>query len=355
MMELDARKLRILAKIVETYIATGEPVGSKLIAYLLGGEVSPATVRNDMAVLFDLGLLEQPHTSAGRIPSHLGIRVYIDQIMREQPLTTHEKQEIEALFNFRDPNPDKLLEDAAKALARYTGCAAISTTINRRSLLVRRIEIIPATQRTAVILLILSNGMIKNRVCRVDFTLTPKIVEFFQNFANGMLGGKSVNQISQSFIHSVSLSLDEYTEVFTPLLAAIYDLCREASEGPIYRSGTSNLLEYEELRRIANQLFRVINSREGVMELLGRGRDGVQDFFDRDREGVRVSIGKENQKMELADSSVIISRYPIGDDSEGAIGLIGPIRMDYAHLIPHLEYFSQMLGKLLSDTLEEQI
>ena len=352
MMELDARKLRILAKIVETYIATGEPVGSKLIAYLLGGEVSPATVRNDMAVLFDLGLLEQPHTSAGRIPSHLGLRVYIDQIMREQPLTTQEKREIEALFNFRNPDPDRLLEDAAKALAGYTGCAAISTTINRRSLLVRRIEIIPATQRTAVILLILSNGMIKNRVCRVDFTLTPKIVEFFQNFANGMLGGKSVNQISESFIRSVALSLDEYTEVFTPLLAAIYDLCREASSGPIYRSGTSNLLEYEELRRIANQLFRVINSREEVLDLIGRDREGLRDILD--RETIRVSIGKENQKMELADSSVIVSRYPIGDDSEGAIGLIGPIRMDYARLIPHLEYFSQMIGKLLSDTLDEQ-
>lgn len=352
MMELDARKLRILAKIVETYIATGEPVGSKLIAYLLGGEVSPATVRNDMAVLFDLGLLEQPHTSAGRIPSHLGLRVYIDQIMREQPLTTQEKREIEALFNFRNPDPDRLMEDAAKALAGYTGCAAISTTINRRSLLVRRIEIIPATQRTAVILLILSNGMIKNRVCRVDFTLTPKIVEFFQNFANGMLGGKSVNQISESFIHSVALSLDEYTEIFTPLLAAIYDLCREASSGPIYRSGTSNLLEYEELRRIANQLFRVINSREEVLDLIGRDREGLRDILD--RETIRVSIGKENQKMELADSSVIVSRYPIGDDSEGAIGLIGPIRMDYARLIPHLEYFSQMLGKLLSDTLDEQ-
>ena len=352
MMELDARKLRILAKIVETYIATGEPVGSKLIAYLLGGEVSPATVRNDMAVLFDLGLLEQPHTSAGRIPSHLGLRVYIDQIMREQPLTTQEKREIEALFNFRNPDPDRLLEDAAKALAGYTGCAAISTTINRRSLLVRRIEIIPATQRTAVILLILSNGMIKNRVCRVDFTLTPKIVEFFQKFANGILGGKSVNQISESFIRSVALSLDEYTEIFTPLLAAIYDLCREASSGPIYRSGTSNLLEYEELRRIANQLFRVINSREEVLDLIGRDREGLRDILD--RETIRVSIGKENQKMELADSSVIVSRYPIGDDSEGAIGLIGPIRMDYARLIPHLEYFSQMLGKLLSDTLDEQ-
>lgn len=342
-MELDARKLKILSVIVETYLETGEPVGSKLIAYLLGGQVSPATVRNDMAVLFDLGLLEQPHTSAGRIPSHLGLRLYVDRLMYVHPLTTQEKRQIEALFNFRNPDPDRLLEDAAKALASYSGCAAISTTLTRSSLYVKRIEIIPATERTAVILLICSNGMIKNKVCRVDFTLTPKIVEFFTSFANGRLAGRGLLEISSTFIHSMALSMDEYTEIFTPLLSAIFDLCREANDGQIYRSGTSNLLEYEELRRIANQLFRVINSRDGVM-----------DMIDRDKKGTTVCIGRENQRIELADSSVIITKYKIGDDSVGAIGLIGPIRLDYARLIPHLEYFSQMLGKLLSDTLDEQ-
>ncbi|MEG0753305.1 MAG: heat-inducible transcription repressor HrcA, partial [Angelakisella sp.] len=150
-MELDARKLRILAAIAETYLATGEPVGSKLIATILGGEVSPATVRNDMAALFDMGLLEQPHTSAGRIPSHHGLRIFIDRLMKSQPLTLKERQEIDALFNRRNPDPDRLLEDAAKALAEYSGCAAISTTLYKQSAYVRKIELIPATSRTVVI------------------------------------------------------------------------------------------------------------------------------------------------------------------------------------------------------------
>ena len=136
-MELDARKLRILSAIVETHIATGEPVGSKLVAQLLDGEVSPATIRNEMAVLFDQGLLEQPHTSAGRVPSHLGYRLYLDDLMKAKPLTGEEKQEIEALFNLRDPDPDRLLEDAAKALSEYTGCAVISTALTRASARVR--------------------------------------------------------------------------------------------------------------------------------------------------------------------------------------------------------------------------
>lgn len=342
--ELDPRKLRILAAIVETHIATGEPVGSKLVASLLGGEVSPATVRNEMAVLFDQGLLEQPHTSAGRVPSHLGYRLYLDRLMRSKPLTGLEKQRIEALFNLRDPDPDRLLEDAAKALADHTGCAVISTAITKESARVRKIELIPASSRTVVILLIASNGMVKNKVCRVDFLLTPKILEFFQNFANRHLSGRSINDISASYLNSVAFGMgDEYMDIFTPLLSAIFDLCRECSDGQIYRGGAANLLEHEELRQVANQLFRVINSREAVMELIDRGD-----------EGIRVLVGKENPNSAFAGSSVVICKYRIGQDNTGAMGLIGPIRMDYARLIPHLEYFSQTLGRLLGETLEEQ-
>lgn len=342
-MELDARKLRILAAITETYLATGEPVGSKLIAVMLGGEVSPATVRNDMAALFDMGLLEQPHTSAGRIPSHHGIRIFIDRLMKSQPLSSAERREIDALFNRRNPDPDRLVEDAAKALADYTSCAAISTTLYKQSAYVRKIELIPATGRTVVILLIASNGMIKNKVCRVDFNLTPKVVDFFTSFANSRLAGRGINEITAEYINSMSFSLGEYTDIFTPLLTAIYDICREASDGRVYYSGESNLLEYDELRQVANRLFRVLDSREDMMSII-----------ERDPQQMGVSIGRENQRMELNDSTVIISHYKIGEDSLGAIGLIGPVRMDYARLIPHLEYFSSMLGKLLNATLQEQ-
>lgn len=342
-MELDARKLRILAAIAETYLTTGEPVGSKLVAELLGGEVSSATVRNEMAELFEMGLLEQPHTSAGRIPSHHGLRVYIDRIMHSQPLSMAERQEIEALFNRRNPDPERLLEDATDALAKHTNYATISTTLYRQSASVRKIELVPATNRTVVILLVASNGMVKNKVCRVDFNLTPRVVEFFNNFATSRMAGRSINEITAGYINSMSFSLGEYTDLFSPLLAAIYDLCREASDGRIYRSGSSNLLEYGELRQVANQLFRVLGSHDDMMALI-----------ERDSSAMDVTIGRENQYMELSDSSVLISRYKIGEDSFGAIGLIGPVRMDYARLIPHLEYFSQMLGNLINDTLHEQ-
>ncbi len=162
-MKLDIRKLKILTAIVETYIDTGEPVSSKILAQQLGFSVSSATIRNDMAALFEMGLLEQPHTSAGRVPSHLGYRVYVDQLMHCKPLSEEERREIDALFNVRDPDPDKLLEDAAQALADYTNCATVSTTITPKTVLVKRVEIVPAGTRTVVVLVIATNGVIKNK------------------------------------------------------------------------------------------------------------------------------------------------------------------------------------------------
>ena len=344
MQELDPRKEKILGIIVDTYTRTGEPVGSKLIARLLDGSVSPATIRNDMAALFDLGLLEQPHTSAGRVPSHLGYRVYLDQLMEEEPLTPRQQQEIEALFNLRNPDPEQLLEDAAKALARFTHYAVVSTSLTKPTAAVKRIQLIPADQYTVVILLTATGGIIRSRVVRVGFRLTPKIVEFLQNFANGQLAGRSLNDITDGYVRSMSLSLgEEYSDIFDPILGALYELCRDCCGGQFYRSGTTNLLDYDELRQVANRLFRSIANGDALLGLL-----------DREREGIQVVIGKENPRSEFADSTVIFSTYKIGEDNTGAIGLIGPVRMDYPRLIPHLEYFSKTLGRLLSDTLNEE-
>ena len=339
-MKLDIRKLKILTAIVETYIDTGEPVSSKILAQQLGFSVSSATIRNDMAALFEMGLLEQPHTSAGRVPSHLGYRVYVDQLMHCKPLSEEERREIDALFNVRDPDPDKLLEDAAQALADYTNCATVSTTITPKTVLVKRVEIVPAGTRTVVVLVIATNGVIKNKVCRVDFRVT---VEFLNQFANGRLVGRSVNDISQWYINSISVTLGDYSQLFIPVLATIYELCREINDGQFYTSGGANLLNYKELADIARDLLSAMANREQLLGVIGSKSDAVF-----------ITIGKENNQSELTDTSVVVTKYRIGEQNSGAIGVIGPVRMDYAKLIPHLEYFSQTLGKLLAETFEQE-
>lgn len=342
-MTLDGRKMNILQTVVERYIQTGEPVGSKFVALAMNNAVSSATIRNDMAALEDAGLLEQPHTSSGRVPTHRGYRLYVDRMMQLRPLTESERSEIDALFNVRNADPDRLLEDAAAALAELTGLASICTTMIPATVTVRRIEIIPAGARTVVILLIASSGVIKNKVCRVDFNVTPQVVEFFQQFANTRLVGRSLDEITSSYISSVSVSLGEYARLFMPVFAALYDLVREINEGQYFARGATNLLEYDELAAGAYELLQFIGQPKRMLALIGAADAPVQ-----------VVIGREAAAEALAESSVLIARCRIGQDAIGALGIVGPVRMDYARLLPHIEYFAATLGRLLSESYHEQ-
>ena len=341
-MDPVARKKRILEAVVEQFIHTGEPVGSKLVAQVMGNVVSPATIRNDMASLESAGYLEQPHTSSGRVPTHMGYRLYVDEMMRPLPLTLSRRAEIDAMFNIRNADPDRLLEDAAAALAELTGLATVCTTMIPAAVTVKKIEIIPAGERTVVILLIASSGVIKNKVCRVDFIVTPQIVDFFLKFAQTRLEGRSIDEITSSYISAVSVSLGEYARLFMPVFAALYDLVKEISEGQYFTRGTTNLLGYAELASGAYELLGFIERRREMLGLISSITAPVQ-----------VLIGRESAVSPLSESSMLIARYHIGSNAAGAIGLIGPVRMDYAELLPHVEYFAKTLGKLLSETYSE--
>jgi len=341
-MGLSERKQKILVAIVETFIHTGEPVGSKLLAQQLDLNVSPATIRADMAWLFEMGYLEQPHTSAGRVPSHLGYREYIDTLMQCKPLTKEEKDEIDSLFNVKNPDPDRLLEDAAGALSEFTGCATVTTSIPSSTVRVKRIELIAVAANTVVILLITTSGAIRNKVCRVDFTITPELVDFFHKFINSRLAGRSIETISASYISSISVTLGEYSRIFTSILVAIFELCKEINDGQYYLSGSTKLLEYGELSPLARDLMKLLENREHLQSLFGPGR---RDF--------KIIIGKENINMELSGASVVVTHYDVGGEPAGSVGLIGPVRLDYARIIPHLNYFAKTLGELLSETYED--
>jgi heat-inducible transcriptional repressor len=342
-MALTPRQQQILSAIVDIYIRTGEPVGSKVISQTAGLRVSPATVRSEMANLYDWGYLEQPHTSAGRVPSHLGYREYIDSLMTCRPLAQDERDEIESLFNVKNPDPDKLLGDAAEALSAYTGYATVTSSIVPKTVRVRKIELIAAGSNTVVILLVASNGVVRNKVCRVDFSVTPEMVGFFNKFANARFEGRSIESVTSGYIGSISLTLGEYSRMFTTILVAIFELCREVAEGRYYISGGTKLLAYDEISKMARELLSLLEDRDKMQALFGA--------YDRN---LKIMIGKENPTAELTDSSVLVTHYDIAGEPAGMVGLIGPVRIDYAKLIPHLEYFAKMLGSLMSETLESE-
>lgn len=340
-MKMTPRRQAILAAIVEIYSKTGEPVSSKLLSQYLDLRASPATIRADMAWLFDMGYLEQPHTSAGRVPSHLGYREYIDSLMTCRPLTQEERDEIDSLFNVRNPDPEKLLEDAADALSDYTGTAAVTSSITPDSVRIKRVELIAAGPHTVVVLLIATNGAIKNKVCRVDFLVTEELLEFFNKFANSRLAGRSVNAVSAGYLHSVSLTLGEYANVFNEILGGIYELCHEINEGQYYIRGEMKLLD------------DINPSGRDLLVLLGQ-RDQLQTLFTVNSPDFKILIGKENAFMELSGSALVATPYQVAGQYAGTVGLIGPVRLDYAKIIPHLEYFAKTLGDLLSETFENE-
>lgn len=206
----------------------------------------------------------------------------------------------------------------------------------------RQLNLIGVGSRTVVILLVASNGIIKNKVCRVDFNVTQELLTFFNSFAAGRLVGMSINDLAEGYLSAASVALGEYAQVFNSILSAIFDLCREVSGGQYYQSGASNLLAYDELRQGARDVFQLLQNRAAVWEMI----------FSQQKEPLQIRVGRENPSQELADFSLMVCRYNIDKDNTGAIGILGPVRMDYARLVPHLEYFAQTLGKLLADTMD---
>ena len=212
-MDISERKLKILAAIVETYVKTGEPVGSKALCEALDCSVSSATIRNEMADLSEMGLLEQPHTSAGRIPSHAGYRLYIDKLMEQKPLSEEEQRFIDGSLSASADNPEHLLEDASQVLAELTSYAAISTTPSDEEATVRHLQFVQTGRRTAMVVLLTSSGILKNKIFRCDYDLSPDILRVFHKLLNEKIAGIPVASITPAYIQTLAASLGGYDHV----------------------------------------------------------------------------------------------------------------------------------------------
>ncbi len=342
-MELGERKQRILAAIIDEYIHTGEPVGSKVVMARLDNAVSSATVRNEMADLAAMGLLEQPHTSAGRIPTAPAFRLYIDHLMHRRPLPVQSRQSIDHLLEGAASDPDRLIEGAAQALAAATGLAAVSTTPHEQGGFIRRIELMPMEGRSLALLLVTGSGTLRSRVCRTPYRLNSDTVALIAGALNQSFLHCSVADIGLADVQGLLLALGEYSLAAAPVLTGFYELIQEAAAADILLTGQLNLLQHPD--------YELGRARE-LLNFLGH-RDLVADMLTAYPDGLRVVLGNESNRPELSGSSLILTRYELGDGTTGTIGLIGPLRMDYATTIPRLEYFANQVGKLLTELLEE--
>ena len=341
-MELSERRMKILSAVIRTYIRTGEPVGSKAVSELLENQVSSATIRNEMAVLVELGFLEQPHTSAGRVPSHIGYRLYVDRLMHLAPLSEGEKNLIDSYFNGHSPDPEQLIEETGRVLAGMTGCVALSTTLTAHTMRIETVDVLRLSRHNYLLAMVVSTGATKTKVCRSEFDIPREAVVYLRNFLFEQFRGREMEEVNAAFLQGMAIRLGEYSLMFTPFLLGIYELCRQALGGDIFLEGETNLFSYSEFAESLGELLRFLDDREKMAELLANASGQLS-----------VLIGREIKEEEMADSAMIVAGYETARSRRGRIGVIGPKRIDYERVIPQLQYFAQTLGRYLSEVEED--
>ncbi|MBQ6753497.1 MAG: heat-inducible transcription repressor HrcA [Clostridia bacterium] len=343
---LPQRRQKILAAIVEQYIETGEPVGSKALQSIAGLDVSSATIRNEMAELTAQGFITQPHTSAGRVPTQAGYRYYVDNLMKPAELEENERRRIESGLDYRSGDPEQLLQAAGETLVDFTNFAAISTTPSDEHAFIKNIEMVPVSPKMAMIVLLTSTGILKSKACRTDVPITADLQDAFSDIVRKNFFGTPLSDVNTVMIQTLVASLGAKALSMSPLLVTISDLVEAASVSEVNLSGQSNLLGYKEYNDNAGQLLDFLHKEEPLGMLVSGSGDSDSD--------IEIRIGSENRYKELENSSMIISKYKIGDNATGAIGIIGPTRMNYSKLVPSIKYLTDIISKFLSDVYEEE-
>ncbi len=293
-----------------------------------------------MALLEQLGYLEQPHTSAGRIPTFSGYRIYIDRIMQKNSLSSEEIDRLDSMLGETENLTEELIiQSASKALAELTQCAAVVSSSAPKYSVISKVEVIPTGKRLYVILLITSNGSIKNKACRLEFDLSHEQLDYFTQFIEENLQGVSVEELSDDRLNNLVEALGTYMMTLSPLVQGIYELSKGLLQEELTVSGERNLLSCNELDKMD-----VIRFMEHKSELEGI----LSDSFS----GIHVMFSEENDQFVIENSSMIVSNYQKGDKKVGSLGIIGPMRLDYAKIIPYIEYFSNKISNLISDDKE---
>ena len=345
---MDDRKLRILAAVVDEYVTTGEPVGSKTIAALPDIHVSAATIRNDMAVLEQLGLLEQPHTSAGRVPTFQGYKLYIEKCMHGTGLSDDERERLDGMFSDENAlTEDVLIQSATTALAEITKCAAVAVNAMPQFSVISKVEVIPTGKRLYVILLITSAGSIKNKACRLEFDLNEEQLSFVTAFLTEHLHGVSLSDLSPELFDKLVTAMGAYMATLSPLVQGLYELSRDMMRQELTVHGTRNLLTCQALE--TQDIVEFMEHQDVIVPLLNDTFSGIHVMFsDEEKNGTA-----ENPTFVIGNSSMIVGRYRKDGRDAGGLGIIGPMRLNYAKVIPYLEYFTQKISDLISEKKED--
>lgn len=336
-MELSERKKQILRAVVENYIQTAEPVGSKAIVASAGLKVSSATIRNEMAELETQGYLEQPHTSAGRIPSPKGYRLYVNELMEEHRLTMQEAQKINEALNLKIREMDQVMTEAGKIISQLTKYPTFALTKGTKKATIVRYDLLMVEESSFIAVLMTDGQLVRNKLFRLSEPLSETQLQLLGTLLNTSFTGLTLEELSPELARVATHAGGEAYGLIRLVVSFAMELLEELETNVIHTAGIPTLLAHPE--------YQSLERAEPLMNFLSEMGEGAELPVVQG-EHVKILIGPENVADELKDSSVIMASYDIGSGMQGIIGVVGPTRMDYADLAARLSYFAEGLSRM---------
>lgn len=341
-MELTPRKKIILSEIVKAHIAHGEPVGSKFLCEATKLGLSSATIRNEMSELSEMGYLEQPHTSAGRVPTASGYRMYVTGLLDKNTPSAPIKASIDKAIEKVALDPEHLTATAGQVLSDLTGFTTVAMTIPEASAFIKRIELLPMGKRMALLVLVTSDGIARSRICRTGDNLTTSAIRAFDRIAAVDIVGTELNCFNGVFLQTLAAKMGDFSLILMPLITALFEMIENVCHSQLDLKGESNLYSVYNKDIDARQIVDFISRRDAILSILSEIPDPVSVVFG-DDSGIDV----------LKPSSMVVAKFGSNQNEVGRIGVIGPTRMAYEDLIPSISYFAKQLGKVLEQSIRD--
>ena len=335
-MELTARKKQILKVVTERYIDAAEPVGSKFIAQAMGGNLSSATIRNELADLTEKGYLEQPHTSAGRIPSPKGYRLYVNELMERRSVSDQEAAAISQALGGRMRELDSVIAQAGQLVSSIVSYPAYAAAVGKGGVTVRRFDLLPVDTGSFIAVVMTADSRVKSRLLRTDLPVEAEQLSALANLLNTHFTETGPEGMGEKLM---ALTGQLPPELFMPLSLAVEyagEVMDRSARNQVFTTGQTQLLlqpEFQDPGR-ANELMRLLTDQKAELPVLDENTP------------MQILIGPENVNEALKDASVVVASYDIGENMRGLIGVVGPTRMDYAAVAARLSYFAESLTKM---------
>jgi len=342
-MQLDDRKVKILQAIIRNYLETGEPVGSRTISKYTDLNLSSATIRNEMSDLEELGYIVQPYTSAGRIPSDKGYRLYVDTMMEEKE---REVVEMKEMLLEKEEKVDHLLKQVAKVLANNTEYATMISSPRYQRNKVKFIQLSRVDENHLVAVIVVEGNIIKNNILDVEEELDDETLLKLNILLNTHLNGLSIDEINLGMIAALKQKAGIHSDIVSNVIDAVAEAIKSDDDLEIYTSGTNNIFKYPELSdtQKASELITTLEEKQQLTELMHGSLD------DQENKGIQVYIGNETPISTMKDCSVVTATYELDEGMQGTIGIIGPKRMDYEKVISTLKSLKNQLDTLYKKT-----